>query len=108
MPSKMLVPVNPAAPKNITVYSFKERKFVTDELVDQLVFHFIWEGFYLIYFEIFIHNFFFCRDCILKDQNEAKIQEEIQDTRASLVIIFFIKKIQNSIYNLIIYFLFKL
>lgn len=55
MPSKMLVPVNPAAPKNITVYSFKERKFVTDELVDQLVFHFIWEGFNLFY--IFLKNY---------------------------------------------------
>lgn len=44
MASKMLVPVNPAAPKNITTYSFKERRFVTDELVDQLVIHFAWEG----------------------------------------------------------------
>lgn len=44
MPSKMLVPINPTAPKNISTYSFKDRRFVTDELVDQLVIHFSREG----------------------------------------------------------------
>ena len=32
----MLYPNNPKAPKNYTYYSFKDRKFVPDELVDQL------------------------------------------------------------------------
>lgn len=34
MPSKMLFPNNPKAPKNYTYYSFKDRKYITDELVD--------------------------------------------------------------------------
>lgn len=34
MPSKMLEPKNPQAPKNITVYDYYTRKFKTDELVD--------------------------------------------------------------------------
>jgi dynein intermediate chain 1, axonemal len=44
MPSKMLVPINPIAPKNITNYSFKDHRFITDELVDQLQIHFSYEG----------------------------------------------------------------
>ena len=46
MPSKMLVPYNPQAPINVTVYNFKDRKFMKDELVDQLVVHFSFEGFF--------------------------------------------------------------
>ncbi len=40
MPSKMLVPNNPQAPHNLTIYDYWQRKFVKNELVDQLIVHF--------------------------------------------------------------------
>jgi len=60
MASKMLVPNNPQAPKNISIYDYANRRFKTDELVDQLIVHFALEG-----------------DIVHKDSNEAKTQEEI-------------------------------
>ncbi len=36
MPSRMLAPNNPNAAKNHMNYNFSQRKFVKDELVDQL------------------------------------------------------------------------
>lgn len=44
LPLKMLLPNNPQAPINTSVYNYRERKFVTDELVDQLVIHFSYDG----------------------------------------------------------------
>ena len=56
MPSKMLVPNNPQAPRNTTVYCYNTRLFKTNELVDQLVIH------------LSIDN-----DIIQKESNEYKI-----------------------------------
>lgn len=44
MPSRMLNPINPQAPKNHTIYNYKDRRYYTDELVDQLVIHFSHDG----------------------------------------------------------------
>nr|8BX8_D Chain D, Dynein intermediate chain 2 [Tetrahymena thermophila] len=68
MPSKMLEPKNPQAPKNITVYDYYTRKFKTDELVDQMIVHFSMDG-----------------DYIWKESNEYKTQEEIRDTKKALI-----------------------
>jgi len=40
LPTKILVPNNPNAPKNTTIYDYYNRKYKTDELVDQLIIHF--------------------------------------------------------------------
>lgn len=68
MPTKMLVPNNPNAPKNVTIYDMYNRKYKTDELVDQLVIHLSIDG-----------------DLIWKESNEYKIQEEIEDDRQELI-----------------------
>jgi len=62
--TKILVPNNPKAPKNTTIYDYYNRKYKTDELVDKLIIHFSFEG-----------------DLIRKESNEYKIQEEIQEVR---------------------------
>lgn len=64
LPTKILVPNNPNAPKNTTIYDYYNRKYKTDELVDQLIIHFSIEG-----------------DLIWKESNEYKIQEEIEEVR---------------------------
>jgi len=64
LPTKILVPNNPNAPKNTTIYDYYSRKYKTDELVDQLIIHFSIEG-----------------DLIWKESNEYKIQEEIEEVR---------------------------
>ena len=66
MPSKVLMPNNPLAPKNIAYYDYLNRKFVfkNEDNVDQLIIHFAIDG-----------------ELIHKDSNEAKTQEEIQETR---------------------------
>ena len=46
---------NPQAPHNLTKFSYKDRLFRTDEFVDQMTFHFIFEG-----------------DVIMKDSDEAR------------------------------------
>jgi len=68
LPSKMLLPKDPQAPKNYAFYYYKDRAWKSDELVDQLTIHFSLEG-----------------DIIHKEGNEAKIQEEILETRTNLV-----------------------
>ena len=42
--ARMLLPVNPQAPSNLTYYSFKEREWKKDELIDQLCIHFAMDG----------------------------------------------------------------
>ena len=46
---------NPQAPHNLTKFSYKDHLFKTDEFVEQLVFHFSFDG-----------------DIILKDSDEAR------------------------------------
>ena len=41
---KTLTANNPQAPHNLTKYSFKDRFFKTEDSVDQLVFHFSFDG----------------------------------------------------------------
>lgn len=55
---------NPLAPHNLTKYSFKDRAFKTEDYVDQLVFHFQFDG-----------------DVILKDSDEARDQEEYWENK---------------------------
>ena len=57
--TKALVAANPQAPSNVTFFNYKERQFVKEELVDQLVIHFSMDG-----------------DLILKDSDEATDQED--------------------------------
>ena len=55
---------NPLAPHNLTKYSFKDRAFKTEDYVDQLVFHFQFDG-----------------DVVLKDSDEAHDQEEYWENK---------------------------
>ena len=64
MPPRYLVPENPNAPKILVNYDHAAEKLVKNELVDQLVVHFQYDG----------HT-------ILKDSEEHKIQEEIIEKR---------------------------
>ena len=41
---KVLTSKNPQAPHNLTWFSWKERQYKTEEIVDQLVFHYTVEG----------------------------------------------------------------
>lgn len=43
-PMRMLYPHNPQASKNITYYSFKDRKIVKDEQIEHLQVHFNFQG----------------------------------------------------------------
>lgn len=56
---KVLNSNNPQAPHNLTKFSFKERCFKTEEIVDQLVFHYSVEG-----------------NILLNESDEARDQEE--------------------------------
>jgi len=42
--ARMLLPVNPQAPSNLSYYSFKDREWKKDELIDQLCIHFAMDG----------------------------------------------------------------
>lgn len=64
MPTRMLVPNNPQAPVNIAIYDYTERKYRSNELIDQLVMHFSLEG-----------------DLIHVSSVEFKAQEDIEDFR---------------------------
>jgi len=64
VPPRVLYPVNPRAPHNITQYSFKERVFKRDDQVDQCVFHFSMDG-----------------QILLKESPEAMDQFETQDKK---------------------------
>ncbi|KAF4645905.1 WD domain, G-beta repeat-containing protein [Toxoplasma gondii] len=44
MPPRILYPQNPRAPKNLALYSFKEKVFKRDEQIDQTVFHLSVDG----------------------------------------------------------------
>lgn len=66
--SRMLKEENPIAPKVQVHYSYITNKFHRNELVDQLVIHFEQDG-----------------ETILKDLDEAKIQEEIIEVREGLI-----------------------
>lgn len=55
---------NPQAPHNLTKFSYKDRLFKTDDIVEQMVFHFQFDG-----------------DIILKESDEARDQEEYQDNK---------------------------
>ena len=59
---KVLTSKNPQAPHNITKFSWKERQFKTEEIVDQLVFHYQVEG-----------------NVLLQDSEEARNQEEFHE-----------------------------
>ncbi|CAG9332137.1 unnamed protein product [Blepharisma stoltei] len=61
---RILTPSNPQASQNIAYFSYKDRQFKRDDLVDQMIIHFAQDGFFL-----------------LKDTNEAHDQEEFIDSK---------------------------
>ena len=61
---KVLTSKNPQAPHNLTWFSWKERQYKTEEIVDQLVFHYSVEG-----------------NVLLQDSEEARNQEEFHDQK---------------------------
>lgn len=62
--TKTLNTNNPNAPHNLTKFSYKDRFFKTDYMVDQMIFHFAFDG-----------------DLIQKDSDEARDQEEFWDNK---------------------------
>lgn len=68
MPARILEPIDPCAAKVAMTYSYTENKFIRNEMVDQLVMHFSHDG----------HT-------ILKDSEDHKIQEEIQEVRDVMI-----------------------
>jgi len=64
LPARFLEPKNPYAPRVLMNYSYIQNKFCKNEMVDQLVMHFETDG-----------------QTIMKDSEEAKIQEEITESR---------------------------
>jgi hypothetical protein len=64
LPARFLEPKNPYAPRVLMNYSYIQNKFLKNEMVDQLVMHFETDG-----------------QTIMKDSEEAKIQEEITESR---------------------------
>jgi hypothetical protein len=61
---KTLTANNPQAPHNLTKFSYKERLFKTDDFVEQIVFHFSFDG-----------------DILLKDSEEHADQEEFRENK---------------------------
>ncbi len=61
---KTLTTNNPQAPKNLTKFSYKDRLFKTEDMVEQMVFHFIYDG-----------------DTILKESDEHRDQEEFWENK---------------------------
>lgn len=61
---KVLTSNNPQAPHNLTKFSWRDRVFKTEDVVDQLVFHYSVEG-----------------NILLKDSDEARYQEEYWDEK---------------------------
>ncbi len=55
---------NPQAPHNLTKFSYKERLYRTDEFVDQMYYHFQFDG-----------------DVIMKESDEAREQEDAQENK---------------------------
>lgn len=64
VPPRVLYPINPRAPHNITQYSFKEKVFKKDDQVEQVIVHYSMDG-----------------AILLKDSPEAQDQFEIQDKK---------------------------
>jgi dynein intermediate chain 1 len=60
----MLMAINTHAPRNVATYNYRERKFELNTLLDQLEIHFSMDG-----------------DQILMDSEDAKVIEDIQDSR---------------------------
>ena len=61
---KVLNSNNPQAPHNLTKFSFKDRCFKTEDIVDQLVFHYSVDG-----------------NILLQDSEEARDQDEYLDKK---------------------------
>lgn len=61
---RILTPNNPQAPQNFAFFSYKDRTFKKDELVDQIVIHFHMDG-----------------SMLYRDSNEARDQEEFIDSK---------------------------
>ena len=61
---KVLNSKNPQAPHNLTKFSWKERCFKTEEIVDQIVFHYSVEG-----------------NVLLQESEEARNQEEFHEQK---------------------------
>jgi len=55
---------NPQAPHNLTKFSYKERCFKVEEIVDQMTFHYSCDG-----------------NILLKDSDEARDQEEFWENK---------------------------
>ena len=68
MPPRMLEPKNPMAARVEVNYSYIHNKYERNEMVDQLVMHFSCDG-----------------ETILKDSEEAKIIEEIDESRQNML-----------------------
>jgi len=61
---KTLCANNPQAAHNTTKFSYKDRNFKTDDLVEHMVFHFCFDG-----------------HVVAKDSDEARDQEEFWDNK---------------------------
>ena len=61
---KTLTPNNPQSAHNTTKFSYKDRNFKTDDIVEHLVFHFQFDG-----------------HVVAKDSDEARDQEEFWDNK---------------------------
>lgn len=61
---KTLTTNNPQAPHNLTKFSYKDRLFKTEDLVEQMVIHFSFDG-----------------DILIKDCDEARDLEEFWDNK---------------------------
>lgn len=64
VPPRVLYPMNPRAPANISTYSHKEKVFKRDDQVDQAVYHFVMDG-----------------QILLKDGPDAMLQFEKMDAK---------------------------
>jgi len=53
--ARMMLPVNPQAPSNLSYYNFKDREWKKDELIDQLSIHFSMDG-YVSFFQIYLNS----------------------------------------------------
>jgi len=63
---KKLTSNNPQAPLNVTKFSYKERLFKTEDVVEQLVFHYSCDG-----------------DILVLESDEARDQDEYLDNKRS-------------------------
>lgn len=66
--TRMLQPINPQAPSNLSYYTYKDREWKKDELVDQLAIHFSLDG-----------------DLIHKESNDALIQLDVIQKKENLI-----------------------